>query len=172
MADKKISQLPAATTPLAGTEVLPIVQSGTTVKVPVSDLTSGRNVSLSQLTATATTQKLGAVTMADITVQIGPDTPITTSSGRILFNTSSTQKNWFINHNWNTAGALGFAQSTATGGSTMAADSHTWDSSGNYKIVNGDIIINSAGKGISLTSPNGLITKTLTIDNAGLITLI
>ena len=28
MADKKISALSAATTPLAGTEVLPIVQSG------------------------------------------------------------------------------------------------------------------------------------------------
>ena len=38
MADLKISQLPAATTPLAGTEVLPIVQGGTTVKVAVNDL--------------------------------------------------------------------------------------------------------------------------------------
>ena len=37
MADKKISALTAATTPLAGTEVLPIVQSGATVKVAVSD---------------------------------------------------------------------------------------------------------------------------------------
>jgi hypothetical protein len=39
MADKKISQLTAATTPLAGTEVLPIVQSGSTVKVASDDLT-------------------------------------------------------------------------------------------------------------------------------------
>lgn len=38
MADKKISALTAATTPLAGTEVLPIVQSGATVKVTVQDL--------------------------------------------------------------------------------------------------------------------------------------
>jgi hypothetical protein len=44
MADKKISQLTAATTPLAGTEVLPIVQSGTTVQVSVANLTSGRAV--------------------------------------------------------------------------------------------------------------------------------
>lgn len=50
MADKKISALTAATTPLAGTEVLPIVQSGTTVKVAVSDLTVGRAVSATQLT--------------------------------------------------------------------------------------------------------------------------
>jgi hypothetical protein len=38
MADKKISALTAATTPLDGTEVLPIVQSGATVKVANNDL--------------------------------------------------------------------------------------------------------------------------------------
>ena len=43
MADKKISALTAASTPLAGTEVLPIVQSGATVKVATNDLTV-RNV--------------------------------------------------------------------------------------------------------------------------------
>ena len=50
MADKKISALTASTTPLAGTEVLPIVQGGATVKVAVSDLTAGRAVSATQLT--------------------------------------------------------------------------------------------------------------------------
>ena len=44
MADTKISALPASTTPLAGTEVLPIVQSGSTVKVSVANLTAGRAV--------------------------------------------------------------------------------------------------------------------------------
>lgn len=44
MADTKISALPASTTPLAGTEVLPIVQSGVTKKVSVADLTAGRAV--------------------------------------------------------------------------------------------------------------------------------
>jgi hypothetical protein len=39
MADTKISALTSATTPLAGTEVLPIVQSSTTVKVATNDLT-------------------------------------------------------------------------------------------------------------------------------------
>jgi hypothetical protein len=38
MADTKISALSSATTPLAGTEVVPIVQSGATVKVSVTDL--------------------------------------------------------------------------------------------------------------------------------------
>jgi hypothetical protein len=40
MADKKISALTPASTPLAGTEVLPIVQSGTTVKTTVLDVTT------------------------------------------------------------------------------------------------------------------------------------
>jgi hypothetical protein len=53
MADKKISALTGATTPLAGTEVLPIVQSGATVKVAVSDLTAGRAISATQITLSA-----------------------------------------------------------------------------------------------------------------------
>ena len=42
MADLKISQLTGATTPLAGTEVLPIVQGGATKQVSVANLTAGR----------------------------------------------------------------------------------------------------------------------------------
>jgi hypothetical protein len=45
MADLKISALTASTTPLAGTEVLPIVQSSTTKQVSVANLTAGRAVS-------------------------------------------------------------------------------------------------------------------------------
>jgi hypothetical protein len=41
MANVKISNLTAATTPVAGTEVLPIVQSGSTVKVSIANLTPG-----------------------------------------------------------------------------------------------------------------------------------
>lgn len=52
MADKKISALTGATTPLAGTEVLPIVQSGVTKQVSVANLTAGRAVSATQLTLT------------------------------------------------------------------------------------------------------------------------
>jgi hypothetical protein len=52
MADSKISALTAATTPLAGTEVLPIVQSGVTKKVAISDVTAGRAISATQITLT------------------------------------------------------------------------------------------------------------------------
>jgi len=44
MADLKISALPTATTPLAGTEIVPVVQSSTTSNVTVANLTVGRDV--------------------------------------------------------------------------------------------------------------------------------
>jgi len=51
MADTKISALPASTTPLAGTEVLPIVQSSATKQVSVANLTAGRAISATAVTA-------------------------------------------------------------------------------------------------------------------------
>ena len=52
MANTKISALTASTTPLAGTEVLPIVQSSTTKQVSVANLTAGRAVSAASLALT------------------------------------------------------------------------------------------------------------------------
>lgn len=52
MANSKISALTSATTPLAGTETLPVVQSSATTKVTVANLTAGRAVSVASLTAT------------------------------------------------------------------------------------------------------------------------
>jgi hypothetical protein len=52
MANTKISALTGATTPLAGTEVLPIVQSSTTKQVSVANLTAGRAVSAASLALT------------------------------------------------------------------------------------------------------------------------
>lgn len=54
MADTKISALTGATTPVAGTEVLPIVQSSTTVNVSIANLTAGRAISAASLTLTTT----------------------------------------------------------------------------------------------------------------------
>lgn len=49
MTNKKISALVAATTPLVGTELIPIVQAGATDNVSVSNLTAGRVVLASGL---------------------------------------------------------------------------------------------------------------------------
>lgn len=50
MANAKISALTASTTPLAGTEVLAIVQSSATKQVSVANLTAGRSVSMADAT--------------------------------------------------------------------------------------------------------------------------
>ncbi len=63
MADKKISQLSSASTPVAGTEVLPIVQGGSTLKVSIANLTAGRATGALSFTSTSagsdTAQLLG-----------------------------------------------------------------------------------------------------------------
>ena len=76
MADIKISALPVATTPLAGTEVLPIVQSGITAKVAVSNLTAGRAVNASALTLTGglLTQAAGANVASAATIDLSTAT--------------------------------------------------------------------------------------------------
>jgi hypothetical protein len=84
MADLKISQLPAATVPLAGTEVLPIVQSGTTKQVSVDNLTTGKAISATTVTATTvnattfdTNVAAAGVTLAGTTLAAdGTDTNI------------------------------------------------------------------------------------------------
>lgn len=55
MANTKISALTSATTPVAGTEVLPIVQSSTTKQVSIANLTAGRSVSATSFVPTGST---------------------------------------------------------------------------------------------------------------------
>lgn len=59
MADLKISQLTGASTPLTGTEEVPLVQSGATKKVSVANLTAGRGVSLGGTSAVDTPYSFG-----------------------------------------------------------------------------------------------------------------
>lgn len=100
MADKKISQLTAATTPLAGTEVLPIVQGGSTVKVSVADLTAGRATSASAFTSTADSTFNGVLVgrgaggISD-NVKVGAGALIanTTGSGNTAIGNSALNKN-------------------------------------------------------------------------------
>jgi hypothetical protein len=74
MADVKISGLPASTTPLAGTEVLPIVQGGVTKQVSVTNLTAGKTV---LATAFDTDVAAAAVTLSGTTLAAdGTDTNI------------------------------------------------------------------------------------------------
>lgn len=92
MTDKKISQLTAATTPLAGTEVLPIVQGGSTVKVSVDNLTTGKAVTTGALTATGNVDFSGGtfrfnVGKADLDFSVSGDT-----DDNLIYSDASTDR--------------------------------------------------------------------------------
>jgi hypothetical protein len=114
MADLKISQLPAATVPLAGTEVLPIVQSGATVQVSVANLTAGRAVSASSLSLTSALPVASGGTNAT-TASITSFNNITgytasgatgTTSTNLVFSTAPTLSNPTITAYLETAPAI------------------------------------------------------------------
>ena len=91
MANTKISALPASTTPLAGTEVLPIVQSSTTKQVSVANLTAGRAVATGALSVTGaatvstTLAVTGAATLSSTLAVTGATTlsSVATTTGTI-----------------------------------------------------------------------------------------
>lgn len=93
MSDKKISQLTGASTPLAGTEVVPIVQGSTTVNVAVSNLTAGRAISAASL----------ALTTSPLPTTSGGTGLTSFTSGGVVYATSTsaltTSNNLFINGN-------------------------------------------------------------------------
>jgi hypothetical protein len=133
MADKKISALPAATTPLAGTEVLPIVQGGTTDQVSVADLTAGRAVNALSITIPNTE---GATSFTGSGATIGRGTAFlagqaelytagtrplgigTTGAGNLNLYTGSTRA-FYVDTNQN------FVVATAGKGIDFSATAHT-----------------------------------------------
>lgn len=150
MADKKISALTSATEPLTGVEAVPIVQNSATVKVSVDSLTKGRDV----------TVKSVFINAPNGPARFGNGTTLV-STGSIYYDNSPDE--FVISHDYS-VGKLVFKTNSVTKASL--------DVSGNFTVSLGNLVMGTSGKGITLKSPNGLITKTLTIDNAGSITLI
>ena len=133
MADKKISALTASTTPLAGTEVLPIVQSGTTVKVSVTNLTAGRAVSASSLEA------LGNGDL--ITIKYASD------GGSALLE-------WAKNDNttlWTIGGGVVERQDELAFRRNSTNVLYL-DNSNNVRVPTGNLVIATAGKGIDFSA--------------------
>jgi hypothetical protein len=146
MADTKISALTAATTPLAGTEVLPIVQSGTTKKVAISDLTSGRTVNASAVGVGVTTPAAGTTIEAR---NAAAGTAIRASNSGGGFVEIACESNATSNAQLNYTNQL-----TASGG--------------NFVLSNANFVVETSGKGVQLPggitwtsgsgSPEGVVT--------------
>jgi hypothetical protein len=141
MADVKISGLPASTTPLAGTEVLPVVQSGVTKKVSVADLTAGRDVGTKTISATNTLQRLATFTRTGASgLLIEAD-----NSGPVLQPTISESIQVY-----NVAGSVRRFR--------LRTDS------GNLELASGDLVIGTSGKGIDFSATPGTGTSELLAD--------
>jgi hypothetical protein len=128
MADTKISGLPASTTPLAGTEVLPIVQSGSTVKVAVSDLTAGRAVATGALTVTGAISATGVATLGAATNEGITGQAFTGGSAWCLYSRAITPgaTNYALLTNGTTTEINGATNARLTiGGTSIAAATST-----------------------------------------------
>ena len=124
MADTKISALTAATTPLAGTEVLPIVQSSATKKVAVSDLTAGRSVSALDLTLTGLSASLPVFTNASKNLTNTGTVPITNGGT----NSTATPTNGGVTYGTGSAYAVTSAGTTNQLLQSAGAAAPTWTS--------------------------------------------
>jgi hypothetical protein len=151
MADKKISALPAATTPLAGTEVLPIVQGGTTDQVSVANLTAGRNISTAAITTTGNVGvKCTPLGITPLQVSLGTDRRLST----------------FLNGSDN---VLGFLTDAGNWTSTFYTGTPAIFGNGAseaFRIdTNQNIVMKTAGKGIDFSanpSAPGMTSELLT----------
>lgn len=130
MTDKTISALTAASTPLAGTEVLPIVQSGSTVKVSVDNLTAGKDTSMKNLTYT------GTLTGSTGIANIGSGQIYKDASGNVMLgNTAQIASSKFlVLNNETTANHAILASSRAYSDSPFARVqfTHKYDAGGTY----------------------------------------
>lgn len=120
MADKKISQLTAASTPLTGTEVLPIVQGGSTVRVPVSDLTAGRTIPVSGVSFAAGANLPGMLTETLDDYEEGTYTPAWTASVNPAIGNGTLSGRYVI------VGGLCNIQISLTMGSTTTFGTGEW----------------------------------------------
>jgi hypothetical protein len=169
MADKKISQLTGASTPLAGTEELPIVQSGNTKKVTVSNLTAGRAVLASavgvnvspatQIHAVGSNVNLGTLELdSDASVDyVG----LTMWTKKTVPNANS--RNWQVAANYQGFGTFDIMNSTTTTGNPTTARL-SMDNVGNTTLNTGNLVIGTAGKGIDFSATPGTGTSELLND--------
>ena len=120
MADTKISALPSATVPLAGTEVLPIVQSGATKNVSANGLFNNPTVTnyTEAVVAIGTVTTTNTIALTSGTVQTAT---LTASTACTFTMPTATAGKSFV---------LLLKQAAATGNGTATFTSVKWGTAG------------------------------------------
>ena len=189
MANSKISALTAATTPVAGTEVLPIVQSSATVKLAISDLNPGLGTILATKGGTGqTSYAVGDILYASTTTALSKLADVATGNA-LISGGVSTAPSWgkiaLTTHvsgvlpvanggtNASTASITSFNNITgytASGATGTTSTNLVFSTSpsittptlvGNATLSTGNLVIGTSGKGIDF-SVTGEGTGTMT----------
>ena len=151
MSDVKISGLPASTTPLAGTEVLPIVQGGVTKKVSVANLTAGRAIGMLGFDSRGDNWIFntagGAVASKELAYGSGS---LFFQARTYGFTVSSTAGRYYV--------------ATAQSGTGVMTDRYYADENGNINLIAGNLVIGTSGKGIDFSATAGTGTSELLAD--------
>lgn len=163
MADQKISALSAATIPLAGTEVVPIVQSGTTKKVAVNQLANNTTPGAGNFT---TVDANGIITSTRTSGQVVKAE--SGGTGILYSNFANTGGNFFygIDNSTGTALFTGSSAYAAFVGSVANTDFYLLSnntpvvklSGGNAILPGGNLSLGTSGKGVSFNDFGGTRT--------------
>jgi hypothetical protein len=153
MADLKISALTASTTPLAGTEVLPIVQSSTTKQVSVANLTAGRAVATGALTVTGAMSATTSITSGNGLVASGSTVPASGTSAELGYNGTSV---YFRGYD-----RTGSAYKTVTINEGLSI---AGGSAGDVTLIANNLVVGASGKGIDFSATPGTGTSELLAD--------
>jgi len=158
MANTKISALSSASTPLTGSEIVPINQSGVTDSVTVANLTAGRAVSAASLT---TTGKVGVGVSPTYQLDVQGGANVTGSwYTTARFENSAATQGIHLGYNTSTTNSMVVAveqgsglelwtNNNAGGGWTSK---FTVSANGDITFTTGNVIQGTAGKGINFTA--------------------
>lgn len=158
MADKKISDLTAATTPLVGTEVLPIVQSSSTKKVAVNDLTV-KNV---RSNATTGLLQIAGPTASTTRVMTTPDANFTVArtDASQTFAGSQNFSDFYLTgvtkkYYWYVDGSDNLRVVRYTTGGSYEAIPFEISVNSDVKLYSGNLVVGTSGKGIDFSANTG-----------------
>lgn len=164
MSNTKISALTSAATPLAGTETLPIVQSGATVKVSVNNLTVGKSVDTGLLSVSAAQNTDGQIRISNSTSRASGNK----YGVRFADNGFETNGAIYVEQKTssNNQAEMVFVANNATGGVQITSGTEFMRGYGNGDVSfpSGNLIIATSGKGIDFSATPGTGTSELLAD--------
>ena len=155
MTNKKISALTSATTPLAGTEVLPIVQSGATVKATVANIV-GAGTSPGSFTTLAASDN---ITQSDKskTTSFGYQQTMTNAASTASLTRSIDASGNVIDRAYKATGATYALYVHTTGDADQLA--YTANADGSVTFTN-NVVQGTAAKGVNFTANTPLAGMT------------